>query len=116
MGEKSMLDRINIEEMKKQLKEKGYYKVENFLTPEEMKVIKEVEIPLNNEANYTEENLKSNAVYPSMKSPSRESHAHMYIEEGQTNELPHVTIKGEVVKQMMRFHDDALEILLEKPV
>gem|GEM_PF-2627866 len=97
--------------MKKSLEEKGYYKVENFLTPGEMIAIK-VEIPMNNEANYTPENLKTNAVYPSMKSDTRESHAHMYIEEGQENELPNVKIKGIVLKDMMRFHDAVLSKLL----
>ena len=107
----AMLDRINLEEMKKSLKEKGYYQVKNFLTKEEMELIKQ-EIPLNNAANYNEETLKTNAVYPSMKSDSRESHAHMYIEEGQENVLPHVTVKGTAVRDMMRFHDDALSELL----
>ena len=105
-----MLDRINLEEMKKSIKEKGYYQVKNFLTNEEMETIKQ-EIPINNEANYTEANLKTNAVYPSMKSDSRESHAHMYIEDVQENALPHVTIKGVVLKDMMRFHDNVISEL-----
>jgi hypothetical protein len=106
-----MLNRINKKQMKKDLEEKGYHVVPNFLTNEEMDTIKK-EIPENNTANYNEENLKTNAVYPSMKSDTRESHAHMYIEEGQENELPHVTIKGTVLRDMMRFHDDVVSVLL----
>jgi len=111
MGEKIVLNRVDIAEMLKELNKKGYYKVENFLTFEEMETIKK-EIPMNNEANYTSENLKNNAVYPSMKSDTRESHAHMYIEDGQTSNLPHVTIKGTAIRNLMRFHDDVLSELL----
>jgi len=106
-----MIDRVDIAEMLSELQEKGYYQVKEILTPGEITAIK-VEIPMNNEANYTPENLASNAVYPSMKSDTRESHAHMYIEEGQESVLPHVKIKGIVLKDMMRFHDDVLSQLL----
>jgi hypothetical protein len=110
-----MLERINKEQVLKDLREKGYYKVTNFLSLEEIEQIKK-EIPLNNQANYNRENLNKNAVYPSMKSDSRQSHASMMIEEGQTNELPFVTVKGETIASLMRFHDDVLEIILGEAV
>jgi len=110
-----MFDRINIEEMKKDLKEQGFHQVLNFFTEEEMEAIK-LEIPLNNAANYNEDNLKSNAVYPSLVSESRQSFASMMIEEGQTNDLPNVKIQGTVIKDVMRFHDKVLSGVLGQEV
>lgn len=110
-----MLNRINIQEMSKSLIQYGYYKLDNFLSNEEIELIKS-EIPLNNAANYNRENLNSNAVYPSMKSDSRESHASMMIEDTQTNDLPNVKIIGTGIRDLMRFHDEALSIILNKHV
>lgn len=110
-----MTPKINIEEMLISLKKNGYYQVKNFLSFEQIEQIKH-EIPLNNAANYNRINLASNAVYPSMKSDSRQSHASMMIEPGQENVLPNVKVVGTAIRDLMRFHDEVLEVILGVPV
>jgi len=111
----SFLERLKLDTVSSDLKDKGYAYVQEFLSLKEGDALKK-EIPNFNAEHYTLPNLEKNAVYPSMKSDSRESYASMVIEAGEQSDLPHVTTSSAPIIELLRFHDSLLSHLIGFPV
>jgi len=107
------LYKVSLNEMKRELGDKGYYKCPDFLTETMISSIKN-EIRGNVGINYNQDNLSTNAVYISDKSDGRESHAMMVSQE--EGSLPSVSLYGKTLPELLRFHDFVLGFLTGEDV